>query len=750
MKKHLFLMFALLGTAIPPLHADSLIRQIVVHCPDQDQRKANDPKPIYGDRVFGQTFIPARDKISFLRIAAARSGLSANPGLELRLWQCAENYRNTRAALPLAEIRTESPISRTGSLYFPMEAAVSPETPYYWELGAPAAPTDKMSHWKIWYQYGNNCYERGAFAVNGERNGSSDASFTTYYPATLTENARLSGFPEIVEVEFTAPMDPQAVKVSLTPAANGKSVSFWRDSRHLAVVSDPVKNAAGGAVTVQISPAGQTPENIRMNFQVIAPAGMSAAVLPEKSASSPVLTPMPLTEADSVRLLKGMVRIKVSEAKITGGKAEFQLEVRAEPVVGMQTPLKEINTETLSLFRANGVNAVTLALPAASDKAEVYSEVKEALALLHQYGFLVYWLMPLTPAGYDKAIAESAGDVHSIAWNGKKLKEFCYNPPQVRKAFAVHLEQYLRRLKADGQWLDGIILNEPCRRWGEFCYCRHCQQLFMEKYKTPMPKPLHMKAEQTAIPVEWPSGIPKSGYRKPEDETAWKQMSDFYSHPLTVRIEDIFRICRAAFPSVSCQVTTIDDIAPFYGLDFFGGILNLKELDGIQVAVYWAAVGARSPLAAGNESLAEKFLKKAHARKLSCYYWLQGYDAGDNSQPLKPGEIQVAIKAAFDRGVDGILIWSYLNPILGPWNKPYGWPEYLRDFKEGITPQLQRSSAMEKVILHSGEKQILTLKSNDNGRIVFRIETAWPGSGTATVSAFADGYHCGRTTVHFK
>ncbi len=750
MKKPFFLLFALLASAIPPLHADGLIRQIVVHCPDQDQREANDPKPIYGDRVFGQTFIPARDKISFLRVAAAGTGLSANPGLELRLWQCVENYRNTRAALPLATVRTESPIGWARSLYFPMEAALSPEIPYYWEIAAPAAPTPQTANWRLWYQYGNSRYERGAFAVNGARSGSCDAHFTTYYPVTLTDRAALAGFPEIVEVEFTAPVAPRAVKVSLAPAAaGGKSFSFWRDARRLVVLFEPVKEATEGAVTVQIAPSGQTPESVKMNFRVIRPAGMPA-VAPPAAAPVPDLTPSPLNEADSVRHLKGIVRVMASGAKIVDGKAEFQLEVRAEPIVGMQTPWKEVSLATLAKFRANGINAVTLALPAADDKAEVYSQAKNALELLHRYGFPVYWLMPPTPAGYDKTIVDAAGDARSMAWNGKRLKDYCYNHPQVRKAFIANLEPYLRRLKADGQWLDGIILNEPSRRWGEFCYCPHCQQLFAAEYKVPMPKPLRMDAGQTAIPVEWPSGIPKANYRKPEDTAAWKQMSDFYCRPLTVRIDDIFRICRAAFPAVSCQVTTIDDIAPFYGLDFFGSIMKLKDLDGIQVAVYWAAVGARSPLAAGSEPLAGKFIKNAHDRKLTCYYWLQGYDAGDNSQPLKPGEIKVAVKAAFERGVDGILIWSYLNPILGPWNKPYGWPEYFRDFKAGITPQLERSAATEKVVLRPGEKQTLTWRSGDNGRVIFRIEAAWPGSGTAAVTGFADGYRCGRTTINLK
>lgn len=436
--------------------------------------------------------------------------------------------------------------------------------------------------------------------------------------------------------------------------------------------------------------------------------------------------------------IKGILKTNVQYAA-TGSGGELTIEVQREPIIGMQMNSGQVTNRDLQALKECGVNTISLRLPLGSLKENEIKETKRIIGMLKDKGFTVFWLSGLNPVSCERFLSSKA-DISKVDWKGRKINNRpCYRNPQVKEAFNKAMQECVQAMVKHNIYPEGIIMNEPGQIAGEFCYCRHCSKLFQQKHGLSMPKPVNLEeSTQSSIPVNWPAGLPKAKYMQESGRVAWSKMAEFYCEPVTERIEDIFKHLRSGFSQISCQVTTLTDIHPYYGLDFWNGVMNIGQLDGIQTAIYWA-VGKASPLTAGDERVARKFVGTAQKRGLSCYYWLQGYDCGDNSGPLKPGEIQVAVREAFAREVDGILIWSYLNPIRGPWNKPYGWDEYLVDLGEAVAPYLNKPADKCRVVvnINGSEKTV-----NGNGTEgwgqggVYRIKTAKPADGKIRLTVY--------------
>ena len=441
--------------------------------------------------------------------------------------------------------------------------------------------------------------------------------------------------------------------------------------------------------------------------------------------------------ADSTTI-RGVLGADVQYAA-TGSGGELTIKVQREPVIAMQMNPDQVTGRELQALKKRGINTVSLRLPLGLLKESDIKEAKRVTDMLKDKGFTVFWLSGLNPVSYERFLSTKE-ELFKIDWKDRKINNrHCYRNPQVKEAFNKAMLECVATMAKHGVRLDGVIMNEPGQTAGEFCYCRHCSKHFQQKYRLAMPKPVNLEeATKSSIPVDWPAGMPKAKYMQESDRAAWSKMAEFYCEPVTERIEDIFKLMRRCFPQISCQVTTLTDIHPYYGLDFWNGVMNIGHLDGIQTAIYWA-VGKASPLTAGDESVARKFVDTAQKRGFSCYYWLQGYDCGDNSGPLKPGEIQIAVREAFSRGVDGILIWSYLNPIRGPWNRPYGWDKYLEDLGEAVAPYLNKPADKCRVVINinGSEKTVNGDGTEGLGQGgVYRIKTARPADGKIRLTVY--------------
>lgn len=694
------------------------VKKIIFHCPDQSNTVSNDFKPIYAENKLGQTFVPAQKQLSFFRVKAVKCDSSKskivsgdeNAIPELRLWECGNDYPATIAKLPVSIATGNQSLYFNGTLFFRLDTPIKPQTPYYIEL---AAFGSAVPYYNIYYNYGKDPYPAGSFVPgSGYRWATSDLNFSSCYPVESSE--KLTEVPELIEIQFDQAMNTEKTKVNLDiPGGKNKTSSIiWKEKSNAFIavgkIAENTENLKGSIKINSFTETGiekldEIPFVISKEKAVANPEAVKKAE--NKKTDTADSSPSPVTE----KLIKGIVKASFADIKPSAKQVEFSINIWTEPIIGMHIVPENVDTETLKSFKEHNINTVSISLPI--NLLENIDQIKTKIDMLHKNGFLVYWLVPLAPAGYDKEILKT-GDGFKIAWNGEVTKEYCFNNPFVQKAFLSNMNRCIDEFQKNNILFNAVIMNEPGRNAGEFCYCNYCKEKFAKEFNFDMPEPVKTAGLKKEIPVCWPSGVPKQEYIKKQDEEKWKKMSIFYYTPVTERIRDIFRIFQQKFPAVSCQVTTLTDIAPYYGIDFWDGVTGLEATSGIQTAIYWA-VGGHSPETVGDPKLAKKFVGKAKAKNISCYYWLQGYDAGDNSKPLKSGEIKIAVKEAFASNVDGILIWSYLNPILGPWDHPFHWPEFFSEFKDATNPYLKVSEVSEQNIkLKEGEKKSITLENN--------------------------------------
>lgn len=717
------------------------ISKIIAHSADQENRKSNDPKALFGEKTYGQTFIPEHETLSFLRIGAGRISSAAESNdsspLELRLWKCAEDYKSTKTNLPLVTIATKQPLYFMSFTYFKVDTAVSPRQPYYWEI---AVPGDPLPCWTISYQYtSKDPYANGAFVIEGERWGTCDFNFSTYYPQDLVDQTQLNNMPEIIEIYFNENMDTEKTKIFMKEADKlVKNIKiFWTEKNKATIIIGKNQDAGNKHCTLEINTVTASGKQEKQEISFSIPEKKEVipneAQIKEEAAASKYICSV--EKAERQRKLKGIIRASVENIKMDRDACNFSLDSSIDPITGMQTGFEQISPETLDGFTSHNINMVSTGLPNFLEKPELLPQVKEKIELIHQKGLLVFWLPGLAPAGYDKALLGNEQEAHKVAWNGKIQKVYCLNNPKINEATISNLNKYLKTLNDNNIFIDALALNEPLREWGEFCYCAECKKRFEKEFGTPMPLPVNMSENEVRIPINWPFGIPKEKYIKDGDRQKWENMSKFYCEPMTERIFSIFKCFRENMPLVSCQFTTITDVAPFYGVDY-PKLLSSENLDGIQPAIYWR-LGNKSATIVGSQHTASKFMKPAREKKLSCYYWLQGYDAGDHSAPLRPGDIKTAVNEAFGKGVDGIVIWSYLNPILGPWDKPYHWPEYFDELKEALATHLRQFESSGNFTVKKGAKSQFTMTKDG---IIFDIEAELSNDNKLSVSVKSDGY----------
>ncbi|MFA6101034.1 MAG: hypothetical protein WCV67_04745 [Victivallaceae bacterium] len=721
------------------------VKKVVFHCPDQSNWVSNDSKKVFAEGTLGQTFTPDQTQLSFFRVAAVKDPAKfkmvtpdESAALELRLWKCGQDYQKTRANLPLALVKENQGLWLNGSLYFKVDAAVVPHAPYYAELTAFATP---LPCYNILWNYRDDHYTGGDLVSNGLRWGDSDLNFSSCHPAD-TRDGKLTAPPELVEIQFDQDMDTD--KTSLTLEVSGQKgrpvTKVWQGKTLLYIAAGRIAgngSPLSGMIKLNSVTATGAEESNEIPFTVCASADKTDAGRKITEPKADAVSGPESSHAE--KIVKGIIRASCDNVQYAKGRqAAFSVNAWVEPVIGMQVSFGQITPETAKALKARNINTVSVTLPAQSDP-ETIAKVKDKVDLLHKSGFIVFWLINLGALEYDKTILGDNKDIYEVNWQGKASKKYCFNNPVVRKAFISSLNSLMEAYDKNHILLDGIIINEPGRIVGNFCYCNSCKQKFTKEYNCTMPEPLSAAAQEKSIPVVWPQGIPKAMYMNSRDEDRWRKMSAFYCPPVTEMIRDVFKAFRHYFPDTCCQVTTLTDIAPYYGLDFWNGIMNLEELNGIQTAIYWA-VGCHSPTTVGAPGIANSFVGKAKAKNITCYYWLQGYDAGDNSGPLKPGDIKIAVAEAFKCNVDGILIWSYLNPILGPWDQPFHWPAYLNELKEAVGPYLKKEETSNKKIeLKPGEKKSITLKSNSGG-ISYNVESSLSGDGRLSLTVKSSGY----------
>jgi len=442
-----------------------------------------------------------------------------------------------------------------------------------------------------------------------------------------------------------------------------------------------------------------------------------------------------------VRVTKGVLKGEVQCVNVAQDTYELIVRLCREPITGMQMSSAQVTPDALENLEQQHINTVSLSLPPFWKGEKEMEETRRVVAAIHEHDLLLFWLVGLSPVSYDDYLSKDSKEIYKVDWQGSTLKRLCFRNPSVRAAAIKAMIEAGGKMKEQGISLDGLIINEPGQPRGEFCYCAHCQKTFKERYGIEMPLPAVKKGLGSSIPVVWSAGVPKATFIKKGEEEIWKKMAQFYCEPVTERIGDIFQSFRKSFPYLSCQVTTITDIAPFYGLDFWNGVLNLDDLDGIQTAIYWA-VGNKPANVVGDRRVAQRFVGAAKKKNISCYYWLQGYDCGDNSKPLKSGDIIIAVKEAFARDVDGILIWSYLNPIRGPWDSPYTWNEYGKELSTAVAPYLNQPAEKARIVVTSDGKETVLIGDGTDGKGkdgTYRIQVAAP-RGKIEVSAFVPHY----------
>lgn len=738
--RRFFVPFSIILMLYSSAFAESSVQNITVHCEDQFNRKSNDATLVTGHETRGQTFIPSRKEISFIRVKAfktkAVSGKNEKDQLSLSLWTCCNEYNETKETQPLALAADPINAESLKSLYYRVNARVSLSQPYFFEIAAPSASYQVRS------QYLGDAYANGDFVVRNERRGSCDMDFSTYYPEKLTEGIVLEGAPEIIEIAFNTDMDTTRTRFGINGSVVAKTE--WTGKNKITLILNNPLNSQIVKEPLLFQGKAFTDSGLEEKLEI--PFSIAKKdPMPERTKIEAAVQRQS-GNLEHGRLIRGITGASLSQNIVDKDIVELSLNAYLEPLTGMQTPFDKIDEDTLNKFSEHNINTISIVLPDFIEKPELLFKVKSKLELIHKKGFLSFWLVSLAPAGYDKNILGDNPGTHKTGWNNKTLKEYCFNNPEVHKAFLSKMEQYVRIMKERNMPLDGIIVNEPSQVTGEFCYCSECRSRFEQMYSMPMPYPVNLKEEDAKIPVDWPAGIPKKEHIKDGEKEAWKNMSAFYGMPTVGRISEIFKIFRASYPNISCQVTTLTDIAPFYGIDFFGKVIELENLDGIQTAIYWA-VGRKAPETVGDKAIANKFIKAAKEHNLSCCYWLQGYDTGDHSGPLKPGDIKIAVNEAFAQGVDGILIWSYLNPILGPWNKPYHWPEYFGELKDALKPHLKKHETTGKFTVKRDGKNEFSM---ENGEIIFKIGAIFENDGTISVSIKVDGYCSYKTKINIK
>ncbi len=745
MKKWL-LLFAISFIAASPSFGVNPVKKVVFHCPDQSNWVTNDSKKVFGEGSLGQTFTPEQAQLSFFRVGAVKNPANfkmINPdesaALELRLWKCGQDYQKTKENLPLALVRENQGLWMGNSLYFKVDSAIAPHAPYYAELTAFATPQPCYS---ILWNYQGDHYPMGDLVQGNLRWGNSDLSFSSCYPVELQQNGKLAAAPELVEINFDQDMDAEKTNATLELAGQkSPPVSkIWQGKTQMYLAVGKIAGNSeplSGVIKINSVTAGGTEESNEIPFTILSPAKTEACKTIESKGNNAIYSSETIA---TEKVMKGIVCASCSDIRNVKGKVEFSIDAWVSPVIGVEVSFGQITPETVKALKEHNINTVSVTLPLLEGRnPELMAQIKDKIALMHKNGLVVFWLINLSNLGCDPAILGSQKDIYEINWQGKVSKKRCFNNPVVQKAFVSNLNYWLEEFKKNQTSFEGIIINEPGRTAGDFCYCNSCKQKFMKEFNCAMPEPVNTAGLEKALPIDWPAGLPKSMYRKGQDEDKWHKMSTFYCAPVTEMIKEIFKDFRHYFPDTCCQVTTLTDIAPYYGLDFWNGIMNLSELNGIQTAIYWA-VGGHSPTTVGAPGIAKSFVGKAKAKNITCFYWLQGYDAGDGSAPLKSGDIKIAVSEAFKQNVDGILIWSYLNPILGPWDSPFHWPAYIKELKEAVTPYLKKYEVSDKKIeLAKGEKKSVALKSDGSG-VAYNIESALSDAGILSMTVKCNGY----------
>ncbi|GEM_PF-1338368 len=249
MKKWMTVVLCLIGiAAASQAGADVVPNKVIAHYQDQGNCFSNDPKWLFGEGVVGQSFTPSKDKLSILRAVVYRrkddGAYTGDANLEIRLWECKENYAATKNSQPLLFITDEKKPAFADNFYFPMNVNTKPGTPYYFEFSVPLAP-EKCYYY--WYQYGGDLYPDGDFTINGARWGSCDFNFTTYYPVEISKGQEKSmdGLPEILEIQLSGKVEPANIRAMLSgPSGIIKAKTSYGDDNtfYLGTLTLPVYN----------------------------------------------------------------------------------------------------------------------------------------------------------------------------------------------------------------------------------------------------------------------------------------------------------------------------------------------------------------------------------------------------------------------------------------------------------------------------------------------------------------------------
>ncbi|HAH87643.1 MAG TPA: hypothetical protein DCL60_09780 [Armatimonadetes bacterium] len=285
MKKWMMVVLCLIGiVAASQAGADVVPNKVIAHCQDQGNYFANDPKWLFGERTVGQSFTPSKDKLSLLSAKIYRrkpdfqdsGSFAGNANLEIRLWECKENYAATKNSQPLFSTTDEKKPAFADNFYFPMNVNTKPGTPYYFEFSVPLAP-EKCYYY--WYQYGGSFYPGGDFTINGARWGTCDFNFTTYYPVEISKGQEKSmdGLPEILEIQLSGKVNSAGIKAMLSgPSGIIKAKTSYGDDNtvYLGPLTLPAYNPGKSAykLIVQIKGESGNWQNFEYPFTYELPA----------------------------------------------------------------------------------------------------------------------------------------------------------------------------------------------------------------------------------------------------------------------------------------------------------------------------------------------------------------------------------------------------------------------------------------------------------------------------------------------
>ncbi|MFA5646555.1 MAG: hypothetical protein WDA18_09455 [Candidatus Ratteibacteria bacterium] len=219
MRKRLFFtLIVLILCAARLLVAEVTLEKVIVHCKDQENKVSNDPKWIYGETNIGQTFIPSKNFVSYLRAIIYRQltlpgTFKGDAHLEIRLWECKENYNSTKKSLPIVFTTDQQKPAFAERYYFLVNGKVEAGKPYYFEFSSPMAPE---RCYYFWYQYRGDPYPKGDYVVNGQRRANCDLNFTTFYPVELKNGQILNDLPVIFEVHLSEKVALEGCKIFIS------------------------------------------------------------------------------------------------------------------------------------------------------------------------------------------------------------------------------------------------------------------------------------------------------------------------------------------------------------------------------------------------------------------------------------------------------------------------------------------------------------------------------------------------------